>query len=199
MPLMQATFPNQDFEPMGSSPKTSALQRAREYTIREAMGLSQRFTMPEGISAEKVDMLDEFKASASNIRGYMGRTRNPLISGMDLDFGEQKAPEKSPAYSMSAKGPANVGQPAPVGYSPMTQGYSRELLNSIVGAEARTLAKYRESNPDISTLNIFSIGADSIISGTQGISRPKIGSPTRGIQIGQQAQEGVGVKTLLGE
>ena len=180
-------------------PEASTFQRAREYTIRDAMELPQRFTMPEGISDVKVSDLDEFKASASNIRGYMGRTRNPLISGMDLDFGEQKAPEKSPAYSMFSKGTANVGQPAPVGYSPMTQGYSRELLNTIAGAEARTLSKYRESNPDTATLSIFSIGADSIIGGTQGISRPKIGSPTRGIQIGQQAQEGVGVKNLLGE
>ena len=181
---------------MPSMPRTSTFQRAREHTIRDAMGLSQRFTMPEGISDVKVSNLDEFKTSASNIRGYMERTRNPLISGMDLDFGEQKAPEKSPAYSMFAKGPANVGQPAPVGYSPMTQGYSRELLNTIAGAEARTLSKYRESNPETATLNIFSIGADSIIGGKQGISRPKIGSPTRGIQIGPQAQAGVGVKNL---
>ena len=182
-----------------SMPRASTFQRAREHTIRDAMGLPQRFTLPEGISDVKVSDLDEFKASASNIRGYMERTRNPLISGMDLDFGEQKAPETSPAYSMFAKGPANAGQPAPVGYSPMTQGYSRELLNSIAGAEARTLSKYRESNPETATLNIFSIGAESIIGGRQGISRPKIGSPTRGIQIGQQLQEGVGVKNLLGE
>ena len=183
---------------MPSMPGVSTLQRAREYTIRDAMSLSQRFTMPEGVSA-KISNIDEFKTSASNIRGYMERTRNPLISGMDLDFGEQKAPEKSPTYSMFAKGPANVGQPAPVGYSPMTQGYSRELLNTIAGAEARTLSQYMESNPETATLNVFSIGADSIIGGRQGISRPKIGAPTRGIQIGQQLQEGVGVKTLLGE
>tara|TARA_R100000687_G_C6435859_1_gene158088 strand:- start:774 stop:1337 length:564 start_codon:yes stop_codon:yes gene_type:complete len=182
-----------------SMPRASTFQRAREHTIRDAMGLPQRFTLPEGISDVKVSDLDEFKASASNIRGYMERTRNPLISGMDLDFGEQKAPETSPAYSMFAKGPANAGQPAPVGYSPMTQGYSRELLNSIAGAEARTLSKYRESNPETATLNIFSIGADSIIGGKQGISRPKIGAPTRGIEIGQQTQVGVGVKNLLGE
>jgi len=184
---------------MPSMPGVSTFQRAREYTIRDAMNLSQRFTMPEGISDVKISNLDEFKTSASNIRGYMERTRNPLISGMDLDFGEQKAPEKSPAYSMFSKGTANVGQPAPVGYSPMTQGYSRELLNTIAGAEARTLSQYRESNPETATLNIFSIGAESIIGGRQGISRPKIGAPTRGIQIGQQLQEGVGVKTLLGE
>ena len=55
-------------------PRVSTLQRAREYTIRDAMGLSQRFTMPEGVSA-KISNLDEFKTSASNIRGYMERTK----------------------------------------------------------------------------------------------------------------------------
>ena len=39
---------------MPSMPGASTLQRAREYTIRDAMSLSQRFTMPEGVSAKVI-------------------------------------------------------------------------------------------------------------------------------------------------
>jgi len=189
---------------MGLLPGQSGgiVQRQRDYTIRDAMCISQRYENPnlEGYSYQSGGpSLDEYKESASNIRGYMEKTRNPLIKGLDLDFGESVSPIKSPPPT-SAKGAANAGQPAPVAYAPMGQGYSRELMNSIVSAEARTLAKYRVDNPDTATLDIYSIGAESVAQpGVQSVKRSKIGTPSRGLEMGQPARESIGSKTLLGE
>lgn len=181
------------------TPGVSSIQRAREHKIRDAMGLPQRFTMPEGIDSIDVSDLDDYKSSADNIRGYMKKTRNPLIKDMELDFGESVAPAKSPS-AFSTKGAPQSTQPAPMGYTPMEQGYSRELMNRIADAETRTLAKYRLDNPDTATLDIYSIGAESVASGNVGeVTKSKIGAPSRGLRIGQSPKEGLGSKTLLGE
>lgn len=185
----------------GGTVQGGVVQRQRDYTIRDAMGISQRYENPniKGYSYQSGGpSLDEYKESASNIRGYMGESRNPLIKGLDLDFGAPVDPIKTPAGA-SAKGGANTAVP-PVAYTPNEQGYSRILMNQIVSAEARTLEKYRLDNPDSATLDIYSIGAESVAApGVQAVKKSKIGAPSRGLQIGQSPREGIGEKTLLGE
>lgn len=177
------------------------VQRQRDYTIRDAMGISQKYENPNvrGYSYQGGGpSLDEYKESASNIRGYMGETRNPLIKGSDLDFGAPAEPIKGTA-GISVKGGANAPAP-PVSYTPNDQGYSRILMNQIADAEARTLASYRLKNPDSATLDIYSIGAESApATGLEGTKKSKLGAPSRGLTIGQTPREGIGEKTLLGE
>ena len=185
----------------GGTIQGGVVQRQRDYTIRDAMGITQRYENPniKGYSYQSGGpSLDEYKESASNIRGYMGESRNPLIQGLDLDFGAPVDPIKTPAGA-SAKGGANTAVP-PVAYTSNEQGYSRILMNQIVSAEARTLEKYRLDNPDSATLDIYSIGAESVAApGVQAVKKSKIGAPSRGLQIGQSPREGIGEKTLLGE
>ena len=175
---------------MGFSPKPMMggmihdASRQREYDIREGMNLPQRFDRPSGSYTWSGDApsVEEYKASGENISGYMERTRNPLIKGMDLDYGE------APTTSVTPKGSP---------YTPPEQGYSSMLRQRIMDAERRTLSSYRKDNPDMAQLDIYEIGAESINRGTPSIKRPYLGKPNRGLEMNQPIMADQ-PKTLLG-
>ena len=112
----------------------------------------------------------------------MERTRNPLIKGMDLDYGE------APTTSVTPKGSP---------YTPPEQGYSSMLRQRIMDAERRTLSSYRKDNPDMAQLDIYEIGAESINRGTPSIKKPYLGKPNRGLEMNEPIMADQ-PKTLLG-